>query len=132
MKLQKWAITLCCDDEEKLELRVANLVQYLAQNNQPNQWIVSDIDATGNCGDQLTSRCNQEGLLYLPSTEFLTVFREDGQVIDLEATLAQNDRELFKILVQDGVSIDVLGFGEFPPLTVLGKYVSVDVALFMW
>ncbi|HBL15073.1 MAG TPA: hypothetical protein DD379_27510 [Cyanobacteria bacterium UBA11162] len=132
MKLQKWAITLCCDDEEKLELRVANLVQYLAQNNQPNQWIVSDIDATGNCGDQLTSRCNHEGLLYLPSTEFLTVFREDGQVIDLEATLAQNDRELFKILVQDGVSIDVLGFGDLPPLTVLGKYVSVDVALFMW
>ncbi|MEG4506388.1 hypothetical protein QUA81_22685 [Microcoleus sp. F6_B4] len=39
---------------------------------------------------------------------------------------------MFKILIRDGVSIDLLGSGEMMPLTVLGKYVYVDKELFMW
>ena len=29
---QKWAVTLCCEAEEKLELRVATIIEYLDKN----------------------------------------------------------------------------------------------------
>ncbi len=29
---QKWAITLCCEEQEKIESRVAKIVEYLAEN----------------------------------------------------------------------------------------------------
>ncbi|NER24396.1 MAG: hypothetical protein F6J96_27570 [Symploca sp. SIO1C2] len=131
MKPDKWAITLCCKPQEKLENRVSNIVEYLVQNYQQTQWIISDIDATGSCGDKLTSHFNDEGILYLSSKELLTVLQEDGQVIDLETTLIKDEQELFSIIVQDGISIDVLGVGDILPLTVLGKYVPTDIKLFM-
>ena len=131
MKFEKWAVTLSYEQQEKLENRVARIVEYLAKDYQQNKWIISDIDATGSRGGKLTSHSNDEGVVYLSSQELLDVLREDGQVIELEATLVTN-RELCKILVQDGVSVDVLGIGNIPPLVVLGKYTLVDVNLFMW
>jgi len=62
----------------------------------------------------------------------LEVMTEEGQVIELDASLVKDDEELFKILIRDGVSIDLLGSGEMMPLTVLGKYVYVDKELFLW
>lgn len=130
MKFEKWAVTLSYEQQEKLENRVARIVEYLAKDYQ-HQWILSDIDATGSRGDKVTSHSNDEGVVYLSSQELLEVLREEGQVIELEATLI-TDRELCKILVQDGVSVDVLGIGNIPSLVVLGKYTLVDVNLFMW
>lgn len=131
MKFEKWAVTLSYEQQEKLENRVARIVEYLAKDYQQSKWIISDIDATGSCGNKVTSLSNDEGVVYLSSQELLDVLREDGQVIELEATLV-TDKELCKILVQDGVSVDVLGIGNIPPLVVLGKYTLVDVNLFMW
>lgn len=130
---QKWAITLCYEEQEKLEPRVAQIIEYLAQNCElPNQWIIGDIDATGRCGDQLTKKGNNEEVLRLSSADLLSVLKEEGQVIELDARLVQNGDEVFKILIRDGVSVDVLGSGDVMPLTVLGKYVTVDKSFFLW
>lgn len=129
---QKWAVTLCCEAEEKLELRVAKILEYLDKNYLLNQWEISDIEATGSYGNCLTARCNNEEILQVSTSDLLEVMREEGQVIELDASLIKDDEELFKLLIRDGVSIDVLGSGEMMPLTVLGKYVYVDKELFMW
>ena len=129
---QKWAVTLCCEAEEKLELRVAKILEYLDKNYLLNQWEISDIEATGSYGNCLTARCNNQGIFQVSTSDLLEVMREEGQVIELDASLLKDDEELFKILIRDGVSIDVLGSGEMMPLTVLGKYVYVDKELFMW
>jgi hypothetical protein len=130
---QKWAITLCYEEQEKLEPRVAQIIEYLAQNCElPNQWSIADIDATGRCGDRLTKKGNNEEVLRLSSADLLSVLNEEGQVIELDASLVQNGDEVFKILIRDGVSVDVLGSGEVMPLTVLGKYVTVDKSFFLW
>lgn len=129
---QKWAVTLCCEAEEKLELRVAKILEYLDKNYLLNQWEISDIEATGSYGNCLTARCNNEEILQVSTSDLLEVMREEGQVIELDASLIKDDEELFKLLIRDGVSIDVLASGEMMPLTVLGKYVYVDKELFMW
>ena len=129
---QKWAVTLCCEEEEKLELRVAKILEYLDKNYVLKQWEISDIEATGSYGNCLTARCNNQEIFQLSTADLLEVMREEGQVIELDASLVKDDEELFKILIQDGVSIDLLGSGEMMPLTVLGKYVYVDKELFMW
>lgn len=129
---QKWAVTLCCEAEEKLELRVAKILEYLDKIYLLKQWGISDIEATGSYGNCLTARCNNQKIFQVSTADLLEVMREEGQVIELDASLVKDDEELFKILIRDGVSIDLLGSGEMPPLTVLGKYVYVDKELFMW
>jgi hypothetical protein len=129
---QKWAVTLCCEAEEKLEWRVAKILEYLDKNYLLKQWVISDIEATGSYGNCLTARCNNEKIFQVSTADLLEVMREEGQVIELDASLIKDDEELFKILIRDGVSIDLLGSGEMMPLTVLGKYVYVDKELFMW
>jgi hypothetical protein len=129
---QKWAVTLCCEAEEKLELRVAKILEYLDKNYLLKQWVISDIEATGSYGNCLTVRCNNREIFQVSTSDLLEVMREEGQVIELDASLIKDDKELFKILIRDGVSIDLLGSGEMMPLTVLGKYVYVDKELFMW
>ena len=56
----------------------------------------------------------------------------EGQAIELEATLVNDERECYKIIIRDGLSIDVLGSGELLPATVLGTYIPMDRELFMW
>ncbi|MEG4114309.1 MULTISPECIES: hypothetical protein [unclassified Microcoleus] len=128
---QKWAVTLCPEAEETLELKVAKIIEYLDKNYLLKQWVISDIEATGSYGNCLTARCNQE-IFQVSTSDLLEVMGEEGQVIELDASLIKDDEELFKILIRDGVSIDLLGRGEMIPLTVLGKYVYVDKELFMW
>jgi hypothetical protein len=123
---QKWAVTLCCEAEEKLELRVVKILEYLDKNYLLNQWEISDIEATGSYGNSLTARCNNQEIFQVSTSDLLEVMREEGQVIELDASLIKDDEELFKILIRDGVSIEMM------PLTVLGKYVYVDKELFMW
>ncbi|VXD16772.1 hypothetical protein PL8927_550095 [Planktothrix serta PCC 8927] len=129
---QRWAVTLCPEAEEKLELKVAKIIEYLDKNYLLKQWVISDIEATGSYGNCLTSRCNNQEIFQVFTSDLLEVMGEEGQVIELDASLIKDDEEWFKILIRDGVSIDLLGRGEMIPLTVLGKYVYVDKELFMW
>ena len=125
-------MTLCCEAEEKLELRVAKILEYLDKNYLLKQWAISDIEATGSYGNCLTARCNNQERFQVSTSDLLDVMREEGQVIELDASSIADEEELFKILIRDGVSIDLLGSGEIMPLTVLKKYVYVDKELFMW
>jgi len=130
---KKWAVTLCCHHSENLEYRAIQIVEYLAQQLGSNHfWLISDLDATGEVGDRLVKEVNNLVNLQLTASELLTLLGEDGQAIELEATLVENQQELFKILIRDGCSIDVLGTGELLPKTVLGDYVVCDRTLFLW
>jgi hypothetical protein len=129
----KWAVTLFCDSLETIESRAIAIVRYLAHKlESPHAWMISDIDATGELGDRLTQQGNNLGNLQLTVSELLALLREDGQVIELEATLVASQQELFKILIRDGCSIDVLGTGDLLPKTVLGDYEMCDRSLFLW
>jgi hypothetical protein len=127
-----WAITLNQTAEERLEERVASIADYLAQTYRGEQWQVLDLDATGKCGGKLTLELNEAEKLYLPSCDLLTVLTEEGQVIELEAAILVNQQPLFKIIIQDGVSADVLGRGKLLPSQVLGEYKTSDPQLFLW
>ncbi|MEG4915065.1 MULTISPECIES: hypothetical protein [unclassified Microcoleus] len=124
-------MTLCCKAEQKLELRVAKIVECFDQNYLLKQWEISDSEATGRYGNCFTTRCNNQEIFQVSTSDLLEVMREEGQVIELDASLIKDDEELFNILIRDGLSIDLLGSGEMMPLTVLRKYVYVDKELFM-
>jgi hypothetical protein len=132
MNPNRWAATLRYNGNEKLEDRVALIVEYLAKHYQLSQWVISDIDATGRRGGSLTRRLNMEGSLRLSSAKLLDILREDGQVIDLDAVLVKDDQELFRILIRDGVSVDALGSGSCLPSSALGNYEAIDAELFLW
>ncbi|NJR62810.1 MAG: hypothetical protein HC769_30905 [Cyanobacteria bacterium CRU_2_1] len=132
MKSSLWAITLSQTSKERLEDRVALIADYLAKTYKDSQWQILELDATGKWGGELTLQLNDEDKLYLPSPDFLTVLTEDGQVIDLEAAVLVNDQPLFKIIIQDGSSVDVLGKGNLLPSDVLGSYKASDPKLFLW
>ncbi len=132
MNSDKWAVTLCYHAQEKLEDRVALIVEYLAKHHHRGQWVLSDIDATGHSGGKLTRQLNNEGILRLSSADLLDVLKEDGQIIELDAALMKDNQELFRILIRDGISVDALGTGNFLPSSALGNYHDVDVELFIW
>ena len=130
---QKWAVTLCCEDNEKLEARVARIVEHLARYyEEPKQWEIADLDATGSLGNRLTRQGNDRDALYLSDWELLEMLQEDGQAIELDAALVKNGQKLFKISIRDGCYLDVLGTGEILPNSVLGNYNKVDRELFLW
>lgn len=130
---QKWAVTLSCSETEKLEARVAEIVTYLANNyNGTHQWVIADIEATGSYGHSLTQLGNSEEIFLLSSKELLNFLHSEGQAMELEASLVANGEELYKIIIRDGVSIDVLGSNELLPAKVLGDYITSDRSLFMW
>jgi hypothetical protein len=132
MKSSSWAITLSQTSEERIEERVTSITDYLAKTYADGQWQVSDLDATGKRGGKLTLQLNDKEYLNLPPSEFLAVLKEEGQVIDLEAALMINRQPLFKIIIQDGSSVDLLGKGDLLPSGVLGAYETSDPKLFLW
>ncbi|MCU7244156.1 MAG: hypothetical protein GPJ15_09750 [Microcystis aeruginosa G11-06] len=132
MKTSLWAITLSQASEERLEDRVALIADYLGKTYKDSQWQILELDATGKWGGKLTFQLNDEEKLYLPYPDFLAILTEDGQVIDLEAAILVNDQPQFKIIIQDGSSVDVLGKGNLLPSEVLGSYKTSDPKLFLW
>jgi hypothetical protein len=127
-----WAVTLNPTTKERLEERVASIADYLSKTYSEGLWQVFDLDATGEGGSRLTSKLNEEEKIYLRSSDFLNVLTEKGQVIDLEAAILVAQQPLFKIIVQDGTSVDVLGRGNLLPSGVLGAYEPSEPRLFLW
>ena len=132
MKSSSWAITLSQTSEERLEERVSSIVDYLAKTYKDSQWQILDLDATGKYGGRLTLQLNKEDRLCLTLSDFLDMLAEDGQVIDLDAAVLVNKQTLFKIIIQDGSSVDILGKGVLLPSDVLGAYSASDPKLFLW
>ncbi len=94
--------------------------------------MISAIDATGKSGDQLTKKGNTQDVFSLSTSDLLGVLNEEGQILELDASLIECRNEVFKIMIRDGISVDVLGSGEVLPLSVIGKYTVVENSWFLW
>ncbi len=130
--LEKWAVTLSLNPREILENRICVIVNYLSKCYPNGYWKLLEMDATGSLGNQLTHSLNKSQIVTLSFLELLRVLKEEGQVIDLDISFIYREQELIKILVQDGVSVDILGRGEILPIKILGDYQKVDINLFLW
>jgi hypothetical protein len=43
----------------------------------------------------------------------------------------EKEQELFKIIIRDGISVDILGSGKMIPRHILGDFISLDPELFL-
>ena len=132
MEINKWVITLCLDDDESIEPRLAQAIEYGSAYYGGDVWFVSDVDATGIEGSKLTQLLNKTPFTYVTTSDLLNIIEEDGQIFDMEATLKKEDHAIFQAQVLDGHLIDVLGTGPLEPSPLLGKYKPNDVSLFVW
>jgi len=128
--LQKSAVTLVIQPEEKIENRVHIIANYLAKIYPESQWMIKEIDATGLLGNHLTFILNNQTNITISLLDFLQLLQEEGQVIDLEATLVKNTQEVITIFVRDGYSVDLLGLTELLPVNLFKDYIQVDANLF--
>ena len=133
MKSEKWAVTLTLEPQERLEIRLARIVEYLAHHYPRvlTLWEFSDLDATGLLGDRWTAELNEKEYFYVHAEEFLALLKE-GQIIELEARLMARSKEAVQIIVRDGFSVDILGSDIIIPNEILGNFTSVDPELFLW
>ncbi|MDB9310685.1 hypothetical protein PN471_19070 [Aphanizomenon sp. CS-733/32] len=128
--LQKSAFTLVIQPGEKIENRVYIIVNYLAKTYLESQWLITEIDATGLLGNRLTSILNNQENTTISSSDFLQLLQEEGQILDLEATLVKSYQEIITIFIRDGYSVDILGVTELLPVNVLNNCIQVDANLF--
>jgi hypothetical protein len=130
---RRWAVTLRLGPNETLETRLASIVEYLESSLGRVSWQLSDLDATGPRGDELTQMLNQKGQLNISSADLLRMLREPGQVIELDAQWLREGERIVQLIVRDGTSVDVLGAADIDlSATVLGDHVSQDPTLFRW
>ncbi|TAE54052.1 MAG: hypothetical protein EAZ76_14035 [Nostocales cyanobacterium] len=128
--LQKSAFILVIQPEEKIENRVYIIVDHLAKTYPELQWLITEIDATGLLGNNLTSILNNQENITISASDFLQLLQEEGQIIDLEATLFQDSQEIITIFIRDGYSVDILGVTELLPVNLFHDYIEVDANLF--
>ncbi|MFM5891550.1 MAG: hypothetical protein ACKPFD_00375 [Dolichospermum sp.] len=124
------AFTLVIQPEEKIENRVYFIVDDLARNYPQSQWLITEIDATGLLGNSLTSILNNQENITISASDFLQLLQEEGEIIDLEATLIKNTQEIITIFIRDGYSVDIFGLTELLPVHILNDYIEVDANLF--
>jgi hypothetical protein len=56
----------------------------------------------------------------------------DSQVIELQLSLIDDGDEWFRLMVEDGLTLDVLGSGEQLAESVLGPHHEEDPRRFYW
>ncbi|WP_437586875.1 hypothetical protein [Sorangium sp. So ce1000] len=125
-----WAATLTLNHQERLESRIRTIVQSTTTTLTEDKWIIEEIDATGALGNRLTARANETTLINLTTSELLILLQEDGQIIELDASLEREGHIILQIIVRDGVSVDILGTGEPLSTSVLGSHTAIDPRLF--
>jgi hypothetical protein len=87
---------------------------------------------TGPFGGGLVERTNRDGTIILSTEALLQLLCEDGQVLELDATMTKGQERLLRIIIRDGCSVDVLGASGEPKTDLLGPFVNVDPSLFLW
>jgi hypothetical protein len=80
--------------------------------------------------DRLTSILNNQENATISSSDFLQLLQEEGQILDLEATLVKSSQEIITVFIRDGYSVDILGVTELLPVNVLNNCIQVDANLF--
>jgi len=131
--MKRWAMTLRLQPNESLETRLAAVVQYLQRFLGEGPWDVSDLDATGDLGGELTLTLNQTNKIAVSTSDLLRMLREPGNVIELDASLVREGEAALRLIVRDGTSVDILGAADIDlPPAVVGDHVSQDPTLFGW
>ncbi|MDP4255366.1 MAG: hypothetical protein Q8938_15260 [Bacteroidota bacterium] len=110
----KWAITLVIGANETIESRFKDIFGLLTAGPQEYTFLISDIEAFGEMGDQLSEKASlRRGPFSVSKEELLTLITEQGQIIELDLELFNGHN--FEIIVREGTFFDVLGDSEFPP-----------------
>ncbi|XXT17618.1 hypothetical protein WME94_46050 [Sorangium sp. So ce429] len=126
-----WAVTLILDEQERLEDRILAIVEHTAGDTDERYWEIEELDATGKLGNQLTHRANKTIPIGLVTAAFLELLREDGQIIELDVTFKRKGCNALRVIVRDGLSVDILGTGEPLGTGVLGSHKQTDPGLFL-
>jgi hypothetical protein len=123
----RWAKTLNIPNNLDIENRVLKILVYLNSLNNITEATVSGFDATGLLGNKLTLENNRDLEKRVSLAELIDIFKEEGQVFDMELDLILN-KEQYKILIIRGDTVDVLGDGDLPD-HILGDYKYEDIDL---
>jgi RNA binding exosome subunit len=113
-----WAISLILSETESIENRLHGVVAHIISQMEVAEILVTDIDATGVLGNQLTIVLNEQNSISITLKDLLAMLTEDGQIFDLDLHL----RSLceYRFIISDGNFLDILGTAEKLPLSVTG------------
>lgn len=119
-----WVRTLVLAPDEILEERVKRIIEYIIAHYNITICHISDIDATGEFGNQLTQKINDGDVVSLQPRQVLNLFREEGQVFELYLDMISGNK--FHIRISDGIYVDI--FSDVPlPHTVVGNSMEGDL-----
>ncbi|XYH97338.1 hypothetical protein ACMHYB_57870 [Sorangium sp. So ce1128] len=131
MRNSPWAATLTLSHQERLENRILAIAQHMTATTTEGTWSVDDIDATGALGSRFTAQVNETIPAKLTTSEFLSLLREDGQIIELDTRFEREGLLLLRVIVRDGTSVDIIGTGTPLSADILGSHTAMDPGLFL-
>ncbi len=113
---------LIITESEKHEQRIWKLIKYIVEVQKKIEICVSEVDATGKYGNELTQKLNDHSELIITSENVFELLNEDGQVIEGDFKISLNGKVIAKIEIRDGRYVDVYEDGFKFPDHVLGIY----------
>ena len=127
--------------DERLEDRLSTIIDgMVAALGDDGVWVIDGLlEATGPLGSRMATQLDTQRFdpddgrpLRLTMAELRAILREDGQVIELDAIWEQFGREVLRVIVRDGLSVDVLQAGKVLDDAMLGQCIEMDPELFLW
>ncbi|WP_017327646.1 hypothetical protein [Synechococcus sp. PCC 7336] len=148
MNSQPWAVTLIDRGEGNLEERLEKIIEHIGSLHQIDSagrlstsiasghklpfWKIEDLDSTTENTSDIISKLDECGSVEIATQQFVEILKKDGQIVELSAKLCDRDKDIYWIIVRDGISVDILGYGEVFSNDVLGEYRAVSPVLFNW
>jgi len=124
-----YAITLRMTDSEEIESRLQPILGYYLNWGPNKEFLLLDIDATGEVGNSLTQQMNeQKNGFSITAANLAALISDNGQIFEFDL-LVRSAHEV-RIFVRDGNIIDLVGDKEAIPLAVVGEYEELDIRLF--
>ena len=125
-----WVITLDFTPDEAREPRMAAIVKHI-DSSSTGRWLIADIEAVGEIGQRWTQSINTAQTLSVTSQDLVDMLN-GGQIVELAAAYPAAGPPRSRLVVRDGISVDVYGTGAFIPNRVLGQHHYQDLSEFDW
>ena len=125
----KWAKSLKLASNFDIEKRVERILEFISNSDPFANCYLSDLDATGLFGSPITKELNIKGLANYSISDVLKIFKEDGQVFEMQLKM-ESKIGIFEIIIRDGSSVDILGSNDTLPLSVFEDFEELNVYLF--
>ena len=110
-------------ENEKTELRICSIVSFIIKQYPSISIYISQLDATGKLGNELTQKLNEIDRLLVPNDHLINLLNEDGQVFEGEIELiAEKGIKEVSIQIQDGICVDIYETNLVIPDEVIGNY----------